>query len=189
MTAQAYIGIDPDTKNTPVAVYIPTRERVLVRMFRHPHGKGQKSIGYMAGAAGDAAIWAMGAADGHGISSGVFVVEGQEIYRNSHAPPSNILSLATVAGFWAGSMLAASGVDDWSLLIPRPAEWKGQVPKAIHQARIAASLGWPYEKRAGYVAPDVPKSAGLVVVGGFNGSDWKHAMDAVGLAVWGSTRG
>lgn len=79
--------------------------------------------------------------------------------------------------------------------IPLPSEWKGQRPKYAHQAVMLDRLGISYE-RAGnqkigseskaYCVPlpdyqDLfPTLDGKSLLKG----DWKHVLDAVGLAIW-----
>lgn len=67
------------------------------------------------------------------------------------------------------------------ILFPYPSQWKGQVPKAVHQARIYTRLGWEYKRhggdKTGYCAPIHDRF-------GIKQGDWKHAGDALGLALW-----
>lgn len=58
----------------------------------------------------------------------VLCVEAQEIYLGQTKNPRSIMLLATVAG--AALALPAS-----KRYFPAPQEWKGSVPKQIHQAR------------------------------------------------------
>ena len=104
------------------------------------------------------------------------VIEGQEIYRgsNSKVNPNGLLMIAQIAGAAAGLLReGASG-----LRIPRPREWKQSIPKPVHQARILSKLGWGYKKTQGYSYP-------LSSPFDFKSSEWKHLVDAIGLAVWG----
>lgn len=113
-------------------------------------------------------------------------VESQEIAYSSKtgANPRDLMMLANISG----CLLAESGYETPNLLLPAPADWKGQVPKQIHQARIYGKMLWDYEKigkdpKKGYSRPtNVPTD--LVVVGELNKADWKHVGDAIGLAQW-----
>lgn len=132
------------------------------------------------------------AVEGHRILR--VVVEGQQIYQGVRQRPDDILRLAQVAGAAAGVATHLAGATQ--LLMPRPQEWKGSVPKPIHQARVLERLGWPYERKgpapkrtmgkvehAGYCVPtSVPTDVALYDV---RPSDWKHIVDAIGLALWG----
>jgi hypothetical protein len=109
-------------------------------------------------------------------------VEAQEIYQfgtGRTANPKSIMYLATVAG-----MALAAHSRAFHLFFPTPQAWKGSVPKIIHQARILSKCGWKYEKVGtldnGYCYPvDVP-----IGLGDFKKTDWKHLVDAIGLALY-----
>lgn len=107
------------------------------------------------------------------------VIEGQLIYPSSKEQPNDLLKLARIAGAAAGvcSML----YPDKKIIIPKPYEWKGTVPKPVHQARLFHKLGWGYKKTRGYAYPLKP------AVGKYlNQSEWKHVADAIGLMQWGA---
>lgn len=119
--------------------------------------------------------------------SDYFAVEAQEIYQGAGQDadtknPRSILWLGHVAGalFFFLNMEAIEGY------FPSPQEWKGTVPKQIHQARILTSLRIPYEKvgkdpRTGYCRPtDFSRFQGEVK----SKTHWKHLIDALGLALW-----
>jgi hypothetical protein len=114
------------------------------------------------------------------------VVEGQGIWRNNASPPQHILNLGIAAGMAMGSFSA-----QWpraECRLPKPDEWKGGTTKHIHQARLCQKLGWDYEKKGSsdatkYCQPTTPKTEYSQDVG-FNPGDWKHALDAVGLALF-----
>ena len=85
----------------------------------------------------------------------VLVIERMQIYtrEKSKGNPNDLIPLAMLAG--AIMVRQPAG----TVLLPTPAQWKGQVPKDIHHARIRA------------------KVPGL-------GRCSKDAMDAVGLVLW-----
>jgi hypothetical protein len=94
----------------------------------------------------------------------------------------DIVDLARRAGEMAASIYSL-GITEIDYI--SPAQWKGQVPKDISQARICTRLGWPYEKMAGYARP----TTGFSNVSGTEAlkkSDWKHVLDAIGIALWGA---
>ncbi len=106
----------------------------------------------------------------------IYVVEGQQIYFGKTPNPQNIVHLAQVAG----ACLAWSDCEHTYL--PSPSQWKGSVEKHIHQARICKKLGWDYEIRAsGKNRYAVPTNAPFSL----KATEWKHCMDAIGLAIWG----
>jgi len=112
----------------------------------------------------------------------ILVCEGQEIHRGSSAPPGDILTLGVSGGLLAGVFAQALLPD--KVLLPKPSQWKGRVPKAVHQASICRRLDWAYSKRSGYCVPDPPRGS-AVRESPINPGDWKHVLDAVGLALHG----
>ena len=114
------------------------------------------------------------------------VIEGQHYNAQRDADPNDLIHLAQVAG-------AAGGVaTQWEILplVPRPQEWKGSVPKPIHQARILARLGLDYKKVKTHAYPiDKLQMTGISGAHGMRSKDWKHVVDAMGLALWGLTSG
>lgn len=116
-------------------------------------------------------------------------VEGQELVytARSGANPRDLAILANVSG----ALISEASHETNNILLPSPAEWKKQVPKAIHQARIYTTIGWEFEsvgkdKKRGYCRPtSVPAD---LITGKINKSDWKHIGDAIGLAQWASTK-
>ena len=119
----------------------------------------------------------------------IFVVEGQQNYRKSgNAKVEGLFDLAQVAGGIA-SLAIVAGSSDMKVRIPLPAEWKKQVPKDVHHARILHRYGIAFSKGGGedpYCYPSgcavAAKIKGAAML---NKSDWKHVCDAVGLAAWG----
>lgn len=106
-------------------------------------------------------------------------VEGQHYVRGGDAPARDIGRLSTVAGA-AAAVLAPHAE---TLLMPTAVEWKGSIPKAVHQARTCTKLGWAWERKGGergYCVPADPAIRGALP----KQTDWKEALDAIGLALW-----
>ncbi len=95
-------------------------------------------------------------------------VESQVIYPRSKVPPNDIVKLAHGAGRWCG-IYEVLGVP-WHLV--EPAEWKGQVPKPVHHARIWAKLSPEEQDVVGRCLKGVPAG------------QRHNALDAVGLGLW-----
>lgn len=93
----------------------------------------------------------------------VVVVEGMKIYppRIQKVPPADILAVQTIVG-------ALLSMPCGKRLSPLAAEWKGQLVKKVHHARIEGKLS-ATEK---LVAKDASE----------------HAWDAIGLGLWGLKR-
>lgn len=109
------------------------------------------------------------------------VVESQEVYfAKSKANPNNLIFLAQVAG------ICAAFCPTEEIWMPRPVNWKGQIPKPIHHDRILRSVGLSPIKQQNFCFPGPPLDFELINVG--NQTDWKHIVDAIGLACWGITR-
>jgi hypothetical protein len=186
------IGIDPDAHATALA--ITTRERVVaVEVVKVSKSfKGQRAV--------EAMIMELSRAIPnwirHLMAAGeighptLIVAEGQQIYAGGKTKNwDSITMLGPITGAAAGICLTNSCAD---LLVPKPGEWKGDIPKAVHQARVLKRRAIPYEVRGSkgpgrdsrYVVPtgglgDIRQSRELLA------GDWKHAVDAIGLADWG----
>lgn len=118
-----------------------------------------------------------------GLQHGL-VVEGQQSYlgKNQKARPEDLIALAMVGGALIDRFIRF-GVE---ARYPLPREWKKGVPKEIHQARICKKLGWAYERKNGYVVPTDFRDVEVRWLDEpIVGSQWKHAMDSIGLALWG----
>lgn len=92
------------------------------------------------------------------------VIEYPEIYRHTKQDIDyeDILAVTLVAGAVLGSVVSK----EWRL--PKPKQWKGQVPKNIHNDRVLNRL---YEHERGW--PELSNH---------------NAIDAVGLGLWGLGR-
>lgn len=91
--------------------------------------------------------------------------------------PNDIVNLNGIAGM---CVMAATQLKPDYIFTPIPQEWKGTVPKKIHQARILDRLHLTPELayKKGYGNGVVPGSAGIPK------SMRTHVIDALGLAVW-----
>jgi len=89
------------------------------------------------------------------------VLEKPQVYRHAKARNSDLVDLAVSAGRIAGQ--GRAGVH-WYL----PRVWKGQLPKVVHQARIAATLT-AHEQ---------------IVLYGWKKGELKHLLDAIGLGLY-----
>lgn len=114
-----------------------------------------------------------------GVSVGplLVVLEGQKIRPG----------LGVSSGAALGATMSA--FPEAKVIVPDAQEWKGSVPKKIHQARILKAQGWEGQKRSDYmtVVGDPKDLIGRDVIGAeiIKSSDWKHVLDGVGLAHWG----
>ncbi len=110
-------------------------------------------------------------------------VESQEVYgRDSKVNPSQLVGLAQIAGAILGQLHYGPGV---VVLRPPARDWKGDVPKETTQARVFRDLGIPctlYKtKRERWCIP-TGKVPGIREE--FSATQWKHLVDAIGLAIW-----
>lgn len=171
-----FLGIDPDTHDMPVAEVDEAGKLVRIDMLT----VSKKLTGR------DALIEMCSklntCSKGIALCEKYFIavtVEGQELYqfgKSKTANPKSIMFLATVAG----AAMSAYG-STAHLYMPTPQEWKGTVPKQIHQARILSRMGVNYVSTGSYSFP-TSLSIGSVTL---SRGDWKHAVDAIGLAQWG----
>lgn len=117
------------------------------------------------------------------ISPSVGCVEAQELYQfgaGKTKNPRSIMMLATVAGMCLQKFNSMK--EGMETYFPPPQEWKGNVPKQIHHARICSRLNWNYDKVGGkddgYC---VPTGADILDI---SKGEWKHALDSIGLALY-----
>lgn len=125
-----------------------------------------------------------GALDGVIVTPHAVAVEAQTLQRTGpkqHKRPQDIVVLGNVAG--AALMMCVSKFGFRSnVFFPTPEEWKGQIPKAVMQARMYEDLGWGYEMcaKSSYAIPQrIPAGFRHLLKG-----QWKHVGDAILLARW-----
>ena len=117
---------------------------------------------------------------------GALVVEGQDsVYtgKTNTGLTRDLIYLALVAG----ASMAMANQD--TVYHPTPHQWKGSVPKHIHQCRTLNKAGIKYEMRGGK-KPEAQYPVPLqferfCLQGNVNAGDWQDVNDAVGLALWG----
>lgn len=113
------------------------------------------------------------------------VIEDQEItYTTSQgARIQDIRCLSLVTG----ALLAK--YHDQRLIFPKPAEWKGQIPKEIHHERIAKKLNIEtiveYNKKGTVIPTTEEIERDVFGAENINPGDWYHLWDAAGLAIYG----
>lgn len=98
------------------------------------------------------------------------MIEKPQIYRatKSQGDPNDLITLAVMVGqYWE----RASSRGAISCLLVLPSEWKGQVPKQIHEKRILGAL-------SGQELSRVPGRSELAA------SKRHNVIDAVGLGLW-----
>lgn len=174
-----YLGVDPDL-HTPAFALVDDAGRVVgVSVLKIKGSKGRE-------AAVDLALGLCQEPRPFDIKDlkGA-AIEGQQIYVGDAKNPDSLLLLAAAAG----SLILAT----WSwypgiladMTFPKPSEWKGGRPKQIHQKHILRRLGWEFgtvgapRGKSSYAYPlDPPVGKDL------NKTDWKHCVDAIGLALY-----
>lgn len=118
----------------------------------------------------DGQLLAVGLRAGRDVSglplADVVVVEKPQVYRG-RSEPRSIRDLTLATGELIGGLRAHAP----RILTPQPAEWKGQVPKDIHQSRIRAAIG--------------EQGRRVLAQSGLSRVHLGHALDGVGLALWG----
>ncbi len=154
---RTYIGIDPSTKATGIAIIFPTGKiKLLVAKT-----KGRLVRDRFAGMA-----WAL-MEQMPVVPLPVAAVEAQHI-RYHEKNPNAMMGVQAVAGM-AICALIFSRVAPSNIYAPLPCEWKGSIPKEIHQERILKKAGLTF---------DSPEFRGIP-----SGSR-SDVVDALGLAMW-----
>jgi hypothetical protein len=111
------------------------------------------------------------------------VAEGQKIYPGGKTKNwDSVMVLGAITG--AAASACTSGWKSIPIFIPQPKQWKGDVPKHIHQARVLSRRGVGYVAKGGKNPYCVPEDT-TKLPATKNTSDWKHLVDAIGLADWG----
>ena len=190
-----FIGCDPDTQRTAWAAVADYHLSGLPRVLSVGLTKSDKGL------KGRDAVKSMilrmcGPCEARPLDTGVpqavrIAVEAQEIAYSAGqgVSPRSVAMLGPISG--AAIACACRWWDVEAVEYPSPQAWKGSVPKAIHHARIAGKIGMAYKLHGGergYAGPNGPDAwrSGNVPAGVqfLNNSDWKHVMDAIGLALW-----
>ena len=177
-----YIGIDPDTKDTAVAA-IDYHNKIVGIWAIKRRDKLTKEEGVVSMSVPINAFFKQVAF----TNIDHIALESQEIYTGAgkyntknHA---SMLILAQVTGIILSNLIRLEiWKEDISLV--RPKTWKRSVPKPIHQKRTYEAMGLLYREKNGYSIPVIDYD--FLGKKQLNPGDWKHAGDALGLALWAS---
>jgi hypothetical protein len=185
---ELWLGVDPDLHSTALALADEKRV-VAVKVIRVDKSlRGSDAVVQMCRILGNSfrSLWPI-LKTPFGL-----VVEGQHYHTKGSlekATPEDLINLSAVSGAClAGISSVYYGIQ---LLRPLPSEWKGSVAKVTQQARTCQRYGWTFKTKGGAKPYVVPESFGEHVPLGaddLNEGDWKHVMDAIGLARWAATR-
>lgn len=195
---QSALGIDPDLHRTGLAVVArqASGAPLLVAVgivCVSPKLTGAEAVTAMASALQRELPPWLAYLTAEGALPELGLVEAQRLVARPgmrHKRPDDIVRLAAVAGAALGPVAA---------LLPRAAfvqaaQWKGQQPKPVNQARTYAALGLGarvHGKGDGAYAQPVPLPSALLGAPGadrLNPGDWKHVGDALGIALFGLER-
>lgn len=117
------------------------------------------------------------------------VVEGQQIYLGKTHNPDSILRLSQVAG--ACVSWATQGQPGCTIAIPRPKKWKGDIPKGVSAGRSLDHYGilCKVSKDGEDIDVDPCHLSGIKGARDIPAKELNHVFDALGLALWGLTKG
>lgn len=175
-----FIGIDPDLHDFAIG-YWHKGQPHHAEVIHVPRRKGivaQAAVRQMVAAMAFRMMNMIPAAT-EGIA-----IEAQTLQRTGlkqHKRPGDIVILGNVGGAALG--LCAMVVDMNQIAFPSPEEWKGQIPKAVMQARLYSDLGWGYERVGEEYARPLRAPAAF---NNISAGQWKHVGDALLLAHWAS---
>jgi hypothetical protein len=177
-----FLGCDPDIHTLSLASVSEDLKDLRVYMARYSVGKGLdaaakvlKSFSDMLDAAFETPDWSL---QFHKLA----IVEAPDhtyVGRTTRAKPQDLAMTSLAAGGAAGLLCTFVPV---KFMLPR--EWKGQVPKEIHQKRTLDKLGIEYDmmgKRDPYPVPRDYEQ--YVKYGSIRPCDWRDVNDSVGLAL------
>lgn len=167
------LGIDPDTNSTGFALVDDTRGPLALGCLPNSGElRGRKAALHQ--------IAEIRKLSGLPALPDIVVVEYQEHYAGKgKANPNHLMLLSMITG--AGLCIFHDGFT--KMFAPYPKEWKGSVPKGIHQKRILSKLGWEFKDNGKKLAP-TPVFPDLPVIGDIEAGA-KEVVDAIGLAQWG----
>lgn len=178
-----YVGIDPDLQRPALAI-VQGQDVVYVACMRTGKSRRQQAVSDVAKLSYS---WMKGIdLDSiHPRCPARIVVEAQQIYAGKTKNPQDICLLAAAAGASLASSLQVWPNAEPEFVLPR--DWKKGVPKRIHQARVLSRLGIvpspQGDKSTGYCVPvwhgEAPRGAKEL-----KKTDWKHVVDAIGLACY-----
>lgn len=177
------IGIDPDTKATGIAAVQYFNGGFQVVGVGLARAKGRKAADRRVEMIDS--LWHSLAPEGLRLPypATAVVVEWQHIRPFSEKRPNDILNLTGVAGMCVAT--AVTILDPKYTFTPIPSEWKKQVPKHIHQARILSRLHLTRELR--YENSDLGNAIFIPGAENLPPSMRTHVIDAIGLACWACT--
>jgi hypothetical protein len=108
--------------------------------------------------------------------------------RTNSACVQDLIHLAHVSGV----LLASAFLYTKDAHLVKPHDWKGSVPKGIHQARTLKRAGIPYAMSGGQTPYPVPTDlSGVLVLGDYAACPekipktwWQDITDSIGLAFY-----
>lgn len=182
------LGIDPDSHHTAIAVTTPDRVVAVKVVEVGAKHKGQDAVARMIEAlAMQLPPWLQALRNGPCPHLNVIVAEGQQIYGGGKTKNwDSVVMLGPITGAAAALCRHDSLAH---VHVPKPVEWKGDIPKAVSQARILKHRGFGYLKKGSgknqYCIPAGPMPHDILGAAQVSDSAWKHVVDAIGLADWG----
>lgn len=163
------LGIDPDTKATGMGVFKggkPVMARSCISKGRYAKDRAAGSIEAIHEALREIEIDL--APPGRPPELKV-AIEWQKIRAGENAGKAQ--NIADLLGISYACLAVVKFVFPYSqILLPLPAEWKGTIPKGVHQKRLRKKLGLD--------------GANAELLAGMTNTNASHAIDGLGLALW-----
>lgn len=174
------LGIDPDTTHAGFAIYNTERKRVARVGTVSAQPAGAKVLDRIISQADNCALPQALADVMHeaGIDATLRLVVEHQHHRKTDKRPDDIINLAVNEGVLLSLAACCANYD--RIILAKPREWKGDVPKAIHQNRILAEAGLHDDLTFRGSYEPVPGSEGL------SARKRLQIVDAIGLAMWGA---
>jgi hypothetical protein len=178
-----FVGCDPDIHNLSVAIIDETCKIKALYLIKEKGKKDKEAVKQLL-------------ASLHKISDlpidmddiAAYAVEAQNTTYTARkgANARDLINLAYISG--AVSFMFAVANPKAKSYLPYPSDWKGSVPKRIHQKRVLSKMNIPFKNisdRNDCPMPTVKWINKLFITDTkINKTDWTDIIDSIGLAVY-----
>jgi hypothetical protein len=181
-----YCGIDPDLQLYTAATVNHEGKLLFINAVKYTAPKTTPVLDKVAGIARR-----LNPGSEYVKADSICCIESQDASytgRTNSACVQDLIHLAHVSGV----LLASAFLYTTDAHLVKPHDWKGSVPKGIHQARTLKRAGIPYAMSGGQTPYPVPTDlSGVLVLGDYAACPekipktwWQDITDSIGLAFY-----